>query len=548
MDYSKAIEIATNIYWVGYVIPNDPFQCHVYLIKNGNESILIDPGSMITFPVVLEKVTSVIPLRNIKYIIMHHQDPDIVSCFSTLESIFPKGERYIVTHWRTEMLLKHYQWKTPFYLIDQNDWKLKAGEREFEFIFTPYAHFPGAFCTYDKESKILFSSDLFGGLTPEFQLFAKNADEYFEYAKPFHKHYIPNKEVLIYALNKIKRKDISMIAPQHGSIIKKEFIKPLIEKLSELDCGLYLMDDFYSDVIILNEIDEILKNVLKEIVFSNSFENILKTVFSFIKKKISKIKSLIIFNEKFAFMINNNFEIIKNEKISKECKFSFNFSLKDEKKLNIAELKLCYEENLDKKEINFLNLLFTKIGDMLGVAFKKYIMILELKEKEKILYEKSVTDSLTSLYNRNFLSEFLKQKINEIKKYNFPLSIAVIDIDFFKKINDTYGHLIGDCVLKEIALLIKKNFRENDIVIRYGGEEFIVVMPFTKLKDACKKMDEFRQIVENHKFCKEKLKITISVGISQLKGNDDILELIKIADENLYEAKKNGRNRVICKE
>ena len=73
MDYTKAIEIAEDIYWVGYVIPNDPFQCHVYLIKNGDESILIDPGSMITFPIVLEKITSLVSLKDIKYIIMHHQ-------------------------------------------------------------------------------------------------------------------------------------------------------------------------------------------------------------------------------------------------------------------------------------------------------------------------------------------------------------------------------------------------------------------------------------------------------------------------------------------
>jgi len=109
VDLSKPIEIAEDIFWIGYVVPNDPFQCHVYLVRNGEESVLIDPGSMITFPVVLEKLFQVTPLRNIKYIILHHQDPDIVGCYSTLESIFPKGERFIVTHWRTETLLKHYQ-------------------------------------------------------------------------------------------------------------------------------------------------------------------------------------------------------------------------------------------------------------------------------------------------------------------------------------------------------------------------------------------------------------------------------------------------------
>jgi len=548
MDYSKAVEIAPDIYWVGYVIPDDPFQCHVYLIKNGDESILIDPGSMITFPVVLEKITSIMPLRDIKYIIMHHQDPDIVGCFSTLETLFPKGERYIVTHWRTEMLLKHYQWKTPFYLVDGNDWKLKAGDRELEFVFTPYAHFPGAFCTYDKKSKILFSSDLFGGLTPEFELFAKSAEEYFEYAKPFHKHYMPHKDILRYVLHKISQKDMSMIAPQHGSIIKKEFIKPLIEKLSELDCGLYLMDDYYDDILILNEVDDVLKKVFKEALLTNSFENILKALYSYIKEHIHKLKSIIVLNDKYSFEIEN-FEVIRNYKFSQEdCKISLNFLLQDEADLNIGELKICVNEELDEKEKNFLKLLLNKITNILGVSLKKEIMILELKKREEKFYEQSITDALTKLYNRAFLNEFLQKKLLEAKRYNFPLSIAMIDIDFFKKINDTYGHLTGDCVLKELALLLKKNFRGSDIVARYGGEEFVIVMPFTKLQEACKKMDEFREIIQNNEFCIEKLKVTISVGVSEYKENDSITELLKRADENLYEAKKSGRNRVICKE
>jgi len=545
MDYSKAIEIAPDIYWVGYVIPDDPFQCHVYLIKNGEESILIDPGSMITFPVVLEKITSILPLRDIKYIIMHHQDPDIVGCFSTLETLFPKGERYVVTHWRTEMLLKHYQWKTPFYLIDKQDWKLKAGEREFEFVFTPYAHFPGAFCTYDKKSKILFSSDLFGGLTPEFELFAKSADEYFEYAKPFHKHYIPSKEVLNYALSKIKNKDLSMIAPQHGSIIKKELISPLIEKLSELDCGLYLMDDYYDDILLLNQVDEVLKKIFKEALLTNSFENIIKALYSYLKENISKIKSLILLSEKHSFKIEN-FNLIKDS--IKECEPSFDIYLKDEAGVDIGEMKVCYEEELNKKEKEFLDILFKKISNILGVALKKEITFLELKKKEEELYEKSITDPLTNLYNRTFLNEFLEKKLLESSRYNFPLSIAMIDIDFFKKINDTYGHLTGDCVLKELALLLKKSFRGSDVVARYGGEEFLVIMPFANLKDACKKMEYFRKIVESHNFCMENLKVTISVGVSEYDKKENMFGLIEKADTNLYEAKTNGRNRVVCKE
>jgi two-component system cell cycle response regulator len=551
VDYSKPIEIADNIFWVGYVIPDDPFQCHVYLIKNKDESILIDPGSMITFPVALEKITSVMPLRDIKYIIMHHQDPDIVGCYSTLEKLFPKGERYIVTHWRTEMLLKHYQWETPFYLVDENDWKLKAGDREFEFVFTPYAHFPGAFCTYDKQSKILFSSDLFGGLTPEFRLFAKNAEDYFEYAKPFHKHYIPSRSILNYAIDKVEDKDVSLIAPQHGSIIKKEFIKPFLDKLRELECGIYLMDDYYDNVVILNKVDDAIKNIFKEALIANSFENVLKTLFSYIKESVENMRSLVVFykdklkNEKL--IIVEDYETKRCSSIKKlDCDNSFKLNLVDENDEEIGNIIVCYENELSKADVQFLRLLFKNLSKILGIALKKEIVFNDLKRKEKELYEKAVRDSLTGLYNRDFLNEALDKKMEEAKRYKFPLSIAMIDIDFFKKINDTYGHVTGNCVLKEFAILLKRHFRESDIIARYGGEEFVIIMPFSDLKNACKKMDDFRKIVENYNFCNSGLNVNISAGVEEYNFKDDILAFIEKADKKLYISKNNGRNRVTC--
>jgi len=506
---------------------------------------------MITFPVVLEKITSIMPLKNIKYIIMHHQDPDIVGCYSTLETLFPKGERYIVTHWRTEMLLKHYQWKTPFYLIDSNDWKLKAGDRELEFVFTPYAHFAGAFCTYDKKSEILFSSDLFGGLTEEFKLFAKSVDEYFEAAKPFHKHYIPSKEVLNYALDQIEKKDPKIIAPQHGSIIKKELIKPLIEKLKNLDCGLYLMDDYISDLDILSKTDEVFKKFLKDSVSLSSFELILKNLFSHLKEILPLIEKIKVCGKSFYSDKEYCFEYknfkLKETKYKKET-FSFKKELFDEKHKIIGNMYIFIAKDIDEKDRKFLDLLLKQISTPLAISLEKEMILRDLEKNNQLLYEKSLKDPLTGLYNRGFMKSYLKKKICESKRYNIPLSIAIIDIDFFKKINDNYGHLIGDCVLKELSNLLIKNFRNSDIVIRYGGEEILVVMPFTELDKACKKINKFRKKIETYDFCgKNRLKITISAGVSEFEG-EDLEGLIQKADKNLYEAKRSGRNRVVCKE
>ncbi len=552
MDYTKAIEISKNIYWVGYVIPNDPFQCHVYLIENGTESILIDPGSMITFPVVLEKVCSITPLKNIKYIVMHHQDPDIVGCYSTLETLFPKGEEhYIVTHWRTEMLLKHYQWDTPFWLVDKNNWQLKAGERELEFIFTPYAHFPGAFCTYDKKSKILFSSDLFGGLTPKFQLFANSAEEYFEYAKPFHQHYIPTKEVLNHAILQVEQKDINLIAPQHGSIIKKEYIQPFLNRMKNLECGLYLMDNYISDLEILTKTDEVFKKFVEDAISMSSFESMLKNLFDNIKSVIPDIKAIKIegvspySNHKYYFQFENN---LLKEINSFEEDFAFEKELFNQKNHKVGKISIEINKKISEKDEKFLYLLIKEISVPLTASLEKALILKDLEEKNKILQKQAFTDNLTKLYNREFMEDYFSKQLQEAKRYKFALSIAMIDIDFFKKINDTYGHLIGDCVLQELAQLILHNFRGSDVAIRYGGEEILIIMPFADLENACKKLEYFRKRVEEFIFCEAKdIHITISVGVYQIKQDDTIESAIKKADDNLYYSKQNGRNQVTCK-
>ncbi len=535
MDLSKPVEIAENIFWIGYVVPNDSFQCHVYLIRNGDETILIDPGSMITFPVVLEKITSLVKLRDIKYIIMHHQDPDIVGCYSTLESIMPKRERYIITHWRTSMLLKHYNWKTPFYLIDENDWKLKTLDRELEFIFTPYAHFAGAFCTYDKNSEIIFSSDIFGAINNEFKLFAD--ESILDGMKLFHKHYMPHKNILNYALNKIEKTAPKIIAPQHGSIIKEDMINTAINSLKDLECGVYMLNDYVDDIVLLSKVDDIIKEFFENMLFFSSFENVLKNLFLHIQKTLP-LKEFRIVGKDFTYLVNDKEVVFKKAKESFNS--DFEYSLKEDIKIYID-----FNDKLSDIDEKFLKIILDKIKVYLLNSLEKELYIKELKEKEQEFYNKSIKDALTTLFNRAYLEEFLSQKLKEVNRYKFPLTIAMIDVDFFKKVNDTYGHLTGDCVLRELASLMKMHFRGSDFIARYGGEEFLIIMPFTDLKDGVKKMEDFRRIVENNRFCKNSLNITISVGVCKYNGSFTKEEFIKCADEKLYQAKKSGRNRVV---
>ena len=247
MDFTQAVEIAEHIYWVGMYLKNDPFQCHPYFIDNGSESILVDPGSMLEFEAVVKKVNTISSMKNIKYIILHHQDPDLAASVPEMEKLIKRDDLQIITHSRMVPLVKHYLIKSEYYEIDKHDHQLCCGRLHLQFITTPYCHSPGAFVTYDPATKTLFSGDIFGGIEESWEFFA--GDDYFEKAKPFHAEYMPSRDIFNYALSKIEKLDLHLIAPQHGSIILKERIAGLIEKMKGLECGLYI-DKEYKDRLI----------------------------------------------------------------------------------------------------------------------------------------------------------------------------------------------------------------------------------------------------------------------------------------------------------
>jgi diguanylate cyclase (GGDEF)-like protein len=168
------------------------------------------------------------------------------------------------------------------------------------------------------------------------------------------------------------------------------------------------------------------------------------------------------------------------------------------------------------------------------------------------LYEEveqlSITDELTGLFNRRHFMTKLTEDINRARRYNYPLSLVMLDIDHFKKINDTYGHSQGDTVIKEIAELLKKDPRAGDIVARYGGEEFMAIYPYTELGDAALAAERLRVLVESHPFPGKKspLKVTISLGVATFPSEavKDEDSLISQVDKQLYKAKQKGRNKV----
>ncbi len=247
-NFRDAIEIAKHIYWIGMYLENDPFQCHPYLIENGNESILIDPGSMLEFKETVRKIKTIVNMKDIKYIVLHHQDPDLVAAVPEIEKLIDREDLLIVTHSRMSLLIKHYLVTSDYYEIDKNNNQLiTTNGYRLDFHTTPYCHSPGAFVSYEPNTKTLFSGDIFGGLEESWEFYAD--DTYFEKAKQFHEEYMPSKDIFNYALSKIEQLDINLIAPQHGSIIHKKYIKGLIADMKNLDCGLYIEKKYNRELL-----------------------------------------------------------------------------------------------------------------------------------------------------------------------------------------------------------------------------------------------------------------------------------------------------------
>jgi diguanylate cyclase (GGDEF)-like protein len=178
----------------------------------------------------------------------------------------------------------------------------------------------------------------------------------------------------------------------------------------------------------------------------------------------------------------------------------------------------------------------------IGVALR----LIELHEKNIVLAN---TDELTSLINRRHFFEVFEREILQAKIKSRPLSLMLLDIDHFKKVNDTFGHLTGDMVLKHIGSIFKNSLYPLDIPARYGGEEFIVLMPGTSLERAMQAAERLRQLIQNYNWTEveERLKVTLSIGLISVKLSNlvNCEDMVKKADTALYVAKQKGRNCIV---
>ena len=178
--------------------------------------------------------------------------------------------------------------------------------------------------------------------------------------------------------------------------------------------------------------------------------------------------------------------------------------------------------------------------------------VVSLKEELSVAKKEATIDFLTGLVNRRRLERALEDAIKDRKKRGYPSSLIFVDVDNFKQINDKYGHINGDLVLKELASIFRFYLRANTVIGRLGGEEFAILLPGTEIDDAVKVAERLRKIIENREIKinhdeSKKIKITASFGVTEIKPDDTIEIVLNRADEAMYEAKKSGKNQVKVK-
>jgi len=240
VDFSNSIAVTRDIHWLGFHESDHGLHCNPYLLVDDQDVLLIDPGSVPDFSVVMRKVLDVVDLHAITYIVAQHQDPDVCGNIPVAEDVIENPGLMVVAQAETVRLIQHLGIKSKFLGVNRNhSLTLKSG-RVIDFIATPYLHSPGAMITYDRKTKSLFTSDIFGSIdTKEWGLFA-GSDQAIEAMRPWHQLYMPSSRILRPCIEMIEKMDVVRILPQHGSILEGEYISKAIAMLKELPCGVDL--------------------------------------------------------------------------------------------------------------------------------------------------------------------------------------------------------------------------------------------------------------------------------------------------------------------
>ena len=518
MRTTGAVEIAQNTWWIGGNDQDGGLHRNPYLIVDGDEAVLIDPGSALDFAYVYDNICSIIPIEKVKYVILH-QDPDLCSGVPLFEQ---KGLKFkVVTHWKAQTLVKYYGIKSAYYLVDNHAYQLtlKSG-RKLDFIRTPYLRFAGAVTTYDHTSEILFSGDLFGAFSYDWSLYANEG--YLEKMKIFHAYCMPSIDIMRPLMESFLNLDISLVAPQRGSIIKDD-IKKYIEALRDLTYGTLLTpirNDFvrsggylylcssvlkkYAGIYGSADIDEIVSGIdmdldedLNITGCACSGEALWDLVFQ--RALACKGISWLLVMEPFVRELAEEYDIPLPKVF--------------ESSLMHAQGKA---ESLGKE-----NLLLKSSNQRLMNS---------LKESEYKLTRCPVT----GLYNLNFFTDYLSSQVRGILRDNLQQNpgLLLISVDGMLKFREAYGEKETDEMLANIAYLLESLREGDEVFFRLHDSLFACYLADTDAGGAL----AYGEKVRNAAAVSEKFlsKVTVSIGVVCLDELRKDIECLSSPDKAFY--------------
>ena len=405
----------------------------------------------------------------------------------------------------------------------------------------------------------------------------KNVRHYIKTAGIGIKTILPYVDKSYFNYSNLIRPIISRIIKYHSLISKKIFLTPI-------ELALYKDSPVFSPLAV-KAVKETIKRekiigyYVNLIYLTGSlfiFASILFFIF-YSKRKTDEIENLY---TKFNLIFDNIYDLAYVTEFTRDAVPKHFIEVND-----MALRKLGYSKNefLKLSHLNIINATNEDILNMMKLLFEKGTMTYttEIKTKdgniipfevtsrihitqgqppmgiciarditdrvktEKELKRLSEVDPLTGAYNRNKYKEIIGKEMDRAKRHKYPLSAIMTDVDFFKAINDTYGHVTGDEVLKDIVSLIMKNIRSGDYLIRWGGEEFLIIAPYASLNNAYLLAEKLRIQAELQYFSSKGIMITLSFGIAELIEKENEISFIKRADNALYKAKNSGRNRSV---
>jgi len=505
-EKSGAEALGSGYYWVGSKTLTDNLHCNPYLLIEGEEAVLFDPGSVLDVEDVVKNIASLIPLEKVKYVVLHHADPDLASAVPRLEAL---GMQFtIVTHWRTWSLVRFYDLSSPSYLVDEHNYTLRLESgRILEFICTAYLHFPGAIVTYDKEAKILLSSDLFGAITPVWSLYA--GGNYIEGMKTYHEHYMPSHELLGPVMQLFSSLEIAAIYPQHGSIINEDVPK-YIDCLMHLECGILAAP-------VRNKEREAAKKAGAGDNGTPSERLLVRfaAVFGDASAEVVAGRLGIAYDPLLRRITSNTLAAgTLWNRLGEEI-----YLLSGLPALTILEplvSNLCSEYAIDRPRI-YTSLLgeSQRNSEVLSLEISRLKELNDqLSRSAAIARDIMLKDSVTGLYNETYYQNFMEEEAS----LRFMASdledevLAIIGIDEgMARIEYRYGPSEVETILKGVSRIILDSKSENYPAFRLHGATFAVWMPqilFSKANEIC---DNIRKNVEISSTFIEP--VTVSIGM-----------------------------------